>query len=190
MKNSLKQLKHKVNDEYYTPPILVKLILPYVSKNSTIWCPFDTADSEFVIQLKREGHTVIHSHIIEGYDFFKLLPPECDYIISNPPFSHKNDVFKRLLAMEIPFAMVMNIQILNYHETGDLFKDFDMEFLIPTKRISYDGNPAAFLSAYFCFRMLPKQVIYVEVENTNNKKYFVPSSMLKNLSVSSPLSKM
>ena len=107
MKHSPGQLNHQENDEYYTPPILVGVILPYVKKNSTIWCPFDTAESEFVIQLENEGHTVIHSHIIDGYDFFELLPPTCDYIISNPPFSRKNDVFKRLFKMGIPFAMVM-----------------------------------------------------------------------------------
>jgi hypothetical protein len=179
MKHSPGQLNHQENDEYYTPPILVGVILPYVKKNSTIWCPFDTAESEFVIQLENEGHTVIHSHIIDGYDFFELLPPTCEYIISNPPFSRKNDVFKRLFKMGIPFAMVMNVQILNYHETGDLFKDYDFELLLPTKRISFDGNHTPFLSGYFCYKMLPKQLKYVSVEHTNIGRQFVPSSMLK-----------
>jgi hypothetical protein len=167
------------NDEYYTPPILVELILPYVKKNSTIWCPFDTAESEFVIHLKKEGHTVIHTHIIDGYDFFELMAPECDYIISNPPFSRKQDIFKRLFKMGIPFAMLMNVQILNHHETGDLFKDYDFELLLPNKRISYDGNRIPFLSGYFCYKMLPKQLKYVSVEHTNIGRHFVPSRMLK-----------
>ena len=32
-------------DEYYTPNILVKIILPFVPKKAIVWCPFDTADS-------------------------------------------------------------------------------------------------------------------------------------------------
>jgi hypothetical protein len=179
MKHYLGQINHQVNDEYYTPPILVELILPYVKRESTVWCPFDTSESEFVIQLKQEGHRVIHSHIQDGFDFFELMAPECDYIISNPPFSRKNDVFKRLIMIGIPFAMVMNVQILNYHETGDLFKDYKLELLLPTKRISFDGSHTPFLSGYFCHKMLPVQLMYVPVEHTNIGRHFVPSRMLK-----------
>lgn len=179
MKHNINEINHQVNDEYYTPPILVELILPYVKKGSTVWCPFDTADSEFVIQLKREGHDVINSHIIDGFDFFELMPPICDYIISNPPFSCKIDVFKRLFKIGIPFAMVMNVQILNYHETGNLFKDYEFELLLPTKRISFDGKHVPFLCCYFCYKMLPQQIKYVQVEHTNIGRHFVPSNMLK-----------
>lgn len=50
-------------DEYYTPPILVEPILEYVPKNSTVWCPFDTQESEFVRLLEDKGCKVIQSHI-------------------------------------------------------------------------------------------------------------------------------
>jgi hypothetical protein len=179
MKHNINLINHQVNDEYYTPPILVELILPYVKKGSTVWCPFDTADSEFVIQLKREGHNVINTHIIDGFDFFELMPPKCDYIISNPPFSCKIDIFKRLFKMGIPFAMVMNVQILNSHETGNLFKDFEFELLLPTKRISFTGSAIPFLTCYICYKMLPQQIKYVQVEHTNIGRHFVPSNMLK-----------
>ena len=36
------------NDEWYTPTKAVRVILPYVPKHSTIWCPFDKPHSEFV----------------------------------------------------------------------------------------------------------------------------------------------
>jgi len=64
----------KRKDEYYTPPILVKPILRYVPENSTIWCPFDTEHSEFVLLLTEAGHKVIHSHIWDGQDFFEYEP--------------------------------------------------------------------------------------------------------------------
>ena len=44
------------NDELYTPRILVQVIVPFIEKylsrmidTQTIWCPFDTANSEFVL---------------------------------------------------------------------------------------------------------------------------------------------
>ena len=35
----------KKNDEWYTPPHIVKLIMPYIPKGATVWCPFDTEES-------------------------------------------------------------------------------------------------------------------------------------------------
>lgn len=90
MSNWLSTIRFNKKDEYYTPPILVKPILKYLKPKSTIWCPFDTEDSEFVIQLKEQGHKVIYSHIWYGQDFFSYEPTEhYDYIISNPPFTKK-----------------------------------------------------------------------------------------------------
>ena len=51
------------NDELYTPRILVEAIVQFIPKGSTVWCPFDTANSEFVLVLREKGFKVIHSHI-------------------------------------------------------------------------------------------------------------------------------
>ena len=77
MRNLNNRVNH-VNDERYTPEILVKPIIKYLKPNSTIWCPFDTKNSEFVINLEAAGHKVIYSHIILGQDFFTYEPEE-DY---------------------------------------------------------------------------------------------------------------
>lgn len=63
------------NDEFYTPSYSIKPILKYLKKNSTIWCPFDTENSLFVKLLSENGHTVIHTHIDDGVDFFDCTPP-------------------------------------------------------------------------------------------------------------------
>ena len=74
------------NDEFYTPSYAVKPLLKYIEKDKIIWCPFDTKDSRFVKMLKDNGNKVIHSHLDEGRDFFKVKPKNFDYIISNPPY--------------------------------------------------------------------------------------------------------
>ena len=36
------------NDEFYTPEYAIKPILKYIKMPCTIWCPFDTEESNFV----------------------------------------------------------------------------------------------------------------------------------------------
>ena len=178
MKSINKSMKSK-NDERYTPPILVKPILDYIKPNSTIWCPFDTKDSEFVILLKEAGHKVIYSHIDLGQDFFKYEPTEkYDYIISNPPFSKKLQVLDRLYKLGKPFAMLMNIECLNYQVVGEFFLTKPLQLLIVDKKVSFDGNTASFNTSYFCNKMLPKDLIFVHLDNNNTGDDFIGSRML------------
>jgi hypothetical protein len=59
------------NDECYTPAYFVELILPYIPVGAVVWCPFDTAESEFV-KLIGKTNKVIHSHISEGAGLLHL----------------------------------------------------------------------------------------------------------------------
>lgn len=88
------------NDEYYTPAYAIEPILCYIPNNAKVWCPFDTDESLFVKMLATHGCKVVHSHIAEGQDFFSVPVPECDFIVSNPPYSCKTRIFKRLLKLE------------------------------------------------------------------------------------------
>ena len=45
-------------DEWYTPQHAVEVILPYVPKEYTIWCPFDKKISQYVQVFKRGGITL------------------------------------------------------------------------------------------------------------------------------------
>ena len=175
-------------DEYYTPRILARAIIPHVKQGglplrATIWCPFDTANSEFVLCLKEAGFKVIHSHIWEGKDFFEYEPEEhYDYIISNPPYTLKLDVFRRLFELDKPFAMVMGLPILNYQEVGSFFHDYanegkHLQLLIVDKKVSFDGNTASFNNSFFCRDMLERDIIFHHLEN-NSRKHYVASRMM------------
>lgn len=86
-------------DEWYTPESAVYPILKYIPKGSKIWCPFDTSESNFVKILQKEGYNVIYTHIDTGNDFFNTYM-ECDYIVSNPPYSIRNDILIRLFSLK------------------------------------------------------------------------------------------
>ena len=178
--NWLNTKSFKEQDEYYTPPILVKPILRFIEPNSTIWCPFDTYKSEFVLQLEAAGHNVIYSHIWYGKDFFTYEPDEpYDYIISNPPFSRKLEVFDRLYKLGKPFAMVCPLTMLNYQEVGEFFLDKELQLLIVDKKVSFNGNTASFNNSYLCYKMLPKDLMFTHLEHNNSGKNFTPSRMEK-----------
>jgi hypothetical protein len=160
------------NDEFYTPEYAVKPILKYIKPNSTVWCPFDTDESHFVKMLRAEGHDVIATHINQGLDFFETSM-ECNYIISNPPYSKKTEVLERLFELDIPFAMLLGVVGLFESQVRfEMFRDNKFEVLYMNRRVSYfkdygEQKPALnppFSSVYLCSGMLPKQLVFEEIK--------------------------
>ncbi len=180
MSKWLRKTAFNVKDEYYTPKILVEAIFPYIPKNSRIWCPFDTKDSEFVLGFQEKGDTVVHSHLWNDQDFFTYEPDprSYDYIISNPPFTRKLDVLTRLYTLGKPWAMILPLPMLNYQEVGNFFLDKKLELLIPDKKVSFDGHTASFNNAFFCTQVLPRDLMFAHLEHNNSRKNFVPSRMM------------
>ena len=179
---ALKNLVKKDNDELYTPRILVEPIIQYIPKGSTIWCPFDTENSEFVLVLKEHGFKVLHSHIWEGKDFFEYEPENYDCIVSNPPFSFKLQVFERLVKLGKPFAVLMNSMAEQYQAVGNYFYTLSLQGkqiqkLTPDKKVSFDGNTSSFNTAYFCMNFLPSDNIYCHLEHNNTGRHYIPSRM-------------
>lgn len=153
-----------VNDEKYTPNYAVLPMLKYLPKK-TIWCPFDTKNSEFVLALQENNFDVVYSHIRTGQDFFEYEPPTWDIILSNPPFSDKAEVFKRCLNFGKPFGLLMSNLWLNDSSPAKLFKENELQLLLFSRRIQYDEkNRIPFGSSYFCYNLLPKQIIFEELE--------------------------
>ena len=159
------QYKFNKNDEYYTPSYAVYPIIKYLKEGSTIWCPFDKEDSQFVQVLKKQGFNVIYGHIETGQDFFEVEVPKCDYIISNPPYSLKGDVFKRLYEIGKPFAMLINFQgIFDHKDRFEMFKNNKVEMLWLSPRVNYikqgdyKASGVPFQSGYLCSGIFEEQL--------------------------------
>jgi len=157
------------NDEYYTHEYSIIPLLKYIKKGTTVWCPFDQPQSRFVTELEKHGCKVVRTHIDENGDFFEIPTPECDYIISNPPYSCKTQVFKKLFEIGKPFAMLVGIEgIFGSKERFELFKNNPPEIMYFNTRVKYmksydiigtDTNPP-YASAYVCQKLLPTQIVF------------------------------
>lgn len=158
------------NDECCTPDYGVKPILKYIPKYFVVWCPFDKDDSEFVKQLRDRGNKVICTHIDNGQDFYTYEPNEhWDCIVSNPPFTNKRKIFERALSFERPFALLMSNTWLNDSAPKQLFKEKDLQLLMFEKRMKFINNGVVdnkitFSSSYYCWNILPKQIIMEDFE--------------------------
>ena len=154
------------NDECMTPRYAVLPLLKYLEKykDKIIWCPFDKEESQFVIQLKKAGHTVVYSHIDNGQDYYEYEPEKWDVMISNPPFTNKRKIFERALSFNKPFALLMSNTWLNDAAPKQIFKDTDWQLLMFEQRIKFLNNgivqnKITFSSSYYCMGILPKQII-------------------------------
>ena len=159
------------NDECYTPDYGVTPILKYIPEGVTVWCPFDTKESEFVKQISKQNK-VVHSHLENGQDFYDYEPKQWDVIVSNPPFTGKRQIFERALSFGKPFALIMTNTWLNDSAPKQLFKNKDLQLLMFDKRMKFispdgrDNNKITFSSSYYCWDFLPKQIIMEEIKVT------------------------
>lgn len=153
-------------DEAYTPFYAVEPIIKYIDRELTVWCPFDQKWSAFVQMLEARGNKVIYSHLENGEDFFKFEPENYDLIVSNPPFSKKDQVLKRLRELDKPFAMLLPLATLQGQKRFDDLEG--CQALIFDKRIGFhtkgnmkqttEQNSAA--TIYICKEILPKDLIF------------------------------
>lgn len=161
------------NDEFYTPLYAVMPIEKYIKPNSKIWCPFDTEDSWFVKEFREHGHIVTATHIKNGEDFFTYSSVDCDYIISNPPYSLKTEVLEHLFKLNKPFAMLLGVVgLFESQRRFEMFRDNEFEIMYLNRRVAYfksyeEQRPSLnppFSSVYVCHNMLPKTIVFEKIE--------------------------
>lgn len=160
-----------INDECYTPDYAVRPLLKHLEqfKGKTIWCPFDTEESEYVKILTAEGHKVLFSHKDSGdnfYDFgdglFAQDMPEFDLIVSNPPFHNKALLVEKIIQMGKPFALLLPLTWLNDSAPFRLFSKGGVELMLFDRRVKFKncGNQPSFGVGYYCRGILPEKVVF------------------------------
>lgn len=95
-------------------------------------------------------------------------PENYDLIISNPPFSKKDQILKRLYELNNPFAVLLPLPTLQGQKRFKYLKD--CQALIFDKRINFKKSKndevkkgVSFASIYICKNFLPKDLIFEEL---------------------------
>ena len=97
-------------DEYFTREQDAETIAQHIIRPMQVWLPFNDRGKAFDTVLRKHGHKVVCT---DG-DFFTTDPPEgTQAVISNPPFSKKKDVLKRLDELGLKYALIVPLLFLN-----------------------------------------------------------------------------
>jgi len=130
----------KRDDNYNTPPEAFDLIFSYIPRDKKVWCPFyNNGDLSIPKDID-----VIH----ENKDFFAYVPEKWDYIVDNPPYSIKKQIFERCLSLGKPFALLVPFDSLERQYVSSMLKHNDFTVIIPHTR--YKFNEMSFTPPFKC----------------------------------------
>lgn len=142
---------NKAND-FQTPPVALKPLLPYLKKEWVIWeCA--CGKGSLSLTLFNAGYKVIGSDIAFGDDFLIWQPEHFDCIVTNPPYSLKDQFLKRCYLLGKPFALLMPLTTLEGKRQHWLEK-YGIEVILLDKRLNFEtpsgkGSGSWFATAWF-----------------------------------------
>jgi len=160
-----KLLMNGHSDEMQTPKKAIYPLLPYLKKDWTIWeCAW--GGGSLAKHLKEEGFDVIGSKETDFLD--EKFNANFDCVITNPPYSLKEEFLERAYKLGKPFAFLMPLTALEGKKRGELYRKHGIQLIIPNKRINFitpsgKGSGSWFQVAWFCWKLnLPKDLNFVE----------------------------
>lgn len=81
-------------DDFQTPAHAIEPLLPFLKKEWLIWeCA--CGKGNLVDALNKRGRLAIGTDIMDGHDFLTWRPDKFDCIVTNPPFSLKDEFLNR-----------------------------------------------------------------------------------------------
>ena len=161
-------MKTNYSDDFQTPPEALYPLLPYLKKEWAIWeCACGKGNlSDF---LKEQGYNVIATDIMTGHDFLKWKPEKFDCIVTNPPYSLKQQFLERCYKLGKPFALLLPLTTFETAKRQRLFKKYGVQVVFFDKRINFEtpsgkGSGAWFAVAWFTWGLgLPNDLNFVEL---------------------------
>lgn len=161
LRGGKKDINFEKDDQYNTPKEVWESISHLIPKDKILWEPFygDGKSGEYLSDL---GFKVEHHKI----DFFDDPPFEYDILVSNPPYSMKPKIFKRLSEIDKPFMMLVPVSTMTKQFLKKYFQD-KIQIVIPKTRIHFVKNGVQTKSSWFdtlwvCYKMnLEKDIIFL-----------------------------
>jgi len=123
----------RVESDYYpTPPEATKALLNFLKlpAGTAIWEPA-CGKGHMVKVMEEYGYKVTGSDIQGGEDYLRIPLEECDWIITNPPFSVSQEFIERSIQHEKPFALLLKSQYWHAKKRLELFRGFPPTYILP-----------------------------------------------------------
>jgi hypothetical protein len=154
-------------DHFNTPEYAVEPLLKYIDPAWTVWEPTDTyGKSKITSVLRKHGIKVISTNK-KKIDFLHDEPDFAfDCIVTNPPYSRKDEFIMSCMARQKPFALLLPLSALEGVCRGKMFRDMGKKFgvLVLDRRIEFTGESQVwFNTSWFCYGLLPRQLIFTEL---------------------------
>lgn len=124
--------KRSETDFYPTPPEVTNALLRLLDlpKNAVIWEPA-CGEMDMVSAMREAGYRVVATDLSCGQDFLTEPPRECDWIITNPPFSVSDKFIERCAEHGKPFALLLKSQYWHARKRFDLFERITPSYVLP-----------------------------------------------------------
>ena len=161
-------LKTGSPDDFQTPVEALDILLPYLTGFSHIWeCA--AGKGNLAGSLKREGYEVTSTD--KDWDFLsaKGNPADADVIVTNPPYSIKNEFLERAYERCLPFAFLLPLSTLESKRRQRLFARYGIEIVLPAQRYHFEtptgrsgkSSSSWFATAWFCHGIpMPRQLMF------------------------------
>lgn len=119
-------------DFYPTPADVTTALMDFLNLDgeSRIWEPA-CGEMDMVRTMERLGYKVTATDIKSGVDFLTSNPIECDWIITNPPFTIADEFIKRCRELNKPFALLLKSQYWHAAKRLRLFSEITPSYILP-----------------------------------------------------------
>jgi len=152
LRGGKREIEFKKNDDWSTPKSAFEDIAHLIPKDKIIWESFysNGKSGEYLTEL---GFNIEHHKI----DFFEDPPFDYDMIVTNPPYSIKPKIFKRLAEIDKPFMMLVPVSTMTKKFLKKDFKD-KIQIIIPSSRIHFlkngeKGSGSWFDTCWICYKI-------------------------------------
>ena len=158
-------------DDFQTPPYALKPLLPYLDKDWVIWEPA-CGHGYLVDELERLEFLVLASdlHAEPSVDFLTRYV-DYDCVITNPPYSLKQQFLERCYENGRPFALLLPLTTFETGKRQALFREHGVEVIFFDKRINFETpnkvekSSAWFATAWFTWGLnIGQAMSFVELE--------------------------
>ena len=158
-------MQNKKFDHFNTPDYAIKPLLPHVPKTWTIWEPTDSTGKSRITKVLQNHGCTVRSTSQKEIDFLNDKPDfSFDCIITNPPYSLKDEFIERCIELESPWALLLPLTALEGIKRGKLFNKIErFGVMIFDRRVEFTGGSCWFNTSWFCYWLLPKQLIFTEL---------------------------